>query len=49
MATTLALNNIFLANLAGSTAILGLSQGAYGIGGKHRPPGVPRLPKLTRL
>lgn len=35
MAIMLALGNVFLANMAGSTVILGLSQGAYGIGGRH--------------
>lgn len=33
MATNLALNNVFIANLANSTVILGFAQGAYGIGG----------------
>ncbi|KAJ9669514.1 hypothetical protein H2201_000381 [Coniosporium apollinis] len=32
-ATTLALNNVFLANLAGATVLLGAGHGCYGIGG----------------
>ncbi|KAF2672216.1 MFS general substrate transporter [Microthyrium microscopicum] len=37
MAINLALINVFLANLAGSTTILGLSQGMYGVGGTIGP------------
>jgi len=36
-ATTLALNNVFLANLAGATVLLGAGHGCYGIGGRHLP------------
>ena len=36
-AMNLALNNVFCANLADSTVILGLSQGCYGIGGIVAP------------
>lgn len=31
---SLALNNVFCANLAGATVILGAAHGSYGIGGK---------------
>ena len=36
-AINLALNNVFCANLAGSTVILGLAHGSYGIGGTVGP------------
>ncbi|KAI9686250.1 MAG: hypothetical protein M1822_003906 [Bathelium mastoideum] len=37
MALTLALNNVFLANLTQSTVMLGLGHGSYGIGGTVAP------------
>ncbi|KXT06015.1 hypothetical protein AC579_850 [Pseudocercospora musae] len=36
-AMNLALNNVFCANLSGSTVLLGLAQGSYGIGGIVAP------------
>jgi fucose permease len=37
MAINLALNNVFCANLADSTVVLGIAHGAYGIGGTFGP------------
>ena len=37
MAITLALNNVFLANMTNSTMMLGLGHGAYGLGGTVGP------------
>ena len=37
MATTLALNNVFLANMKSSTVMLGLGHGSYGLGGTLGP------------
>ena len=37
MAITLALNNVFLANMTNSTVMLGLGHGSYGIGGTLGP------------
>ena len=36
-AVTIALNNVFLANLANSTVVLGAGHGSYGIGGTIAP------------